>query len=335
MACNEPEWNNLPETEFFGVWRIENFAVAKWEDIGYFYTGDSFIVLNAYRVGRSQRISRDIYFWLGRESTQDEMGTAAIKTVELDDRFGGEPTQHREVQDHESQEFISLFEKYGGLHYLNGGIASGFKKVQIDDRVSLFHIKGKKKPVMHQVPACGASLNQGDAFLLITPKKINCWIGKTANMMEKNKAGCAFSAAKSRLPKHQYERLDDGETTDEFWEALGGKCQIAELAAEEDDEFEKDNKKELYNIIRNGDSFQLLCEGDAVTKEKITSSHLSLIRKGASIVVFCGKGVQYDVAKKSIDFALNFMKQKNLPNYLSISTAKLGTPSNALDLILA
>ena len=106
MTCNEPEWAKLPETAFFGVWRIENFAIAPWEDIGYFYSGDSFIVLNAYKVGNSQRISRDIYFWLGRDSTQDEMGTAAIKTVELDDRFGGEPTQHREVQGHESQEFL-------------------------------------------------------------------------------------------------------------------------------------------------------------------------------------------------------------------------------------
>lgn len=335
MTCNEAEWAKLPETEYFGVWRIENFNIAPWDDIGYFYSGDSFIVLNAYKVGKSQRIARDIYFWLGKDSSQDEVGTAAIKTVELDDRFGGEPTQHREVQGHESQEFLDLFEKHGGVQYLDGGVASGFKKVNIDTRISLFHIKGKKKPVMQQVPATGKSLNQNDAFLLITPKKIFLWVGKTANMMEKNKAGLAYSAAKSKLPKLEYERLDDGETTPEFWEALGGECPIAENGPEEDVAFEKDNVKVLYKINGKGDSFEKLCEGADVTLDKLTSDNLSLIKKGATIVVYKGSNISQDVAKHSIEFALKFMKENNLPNYISVATAKEGTPSGALDLILA
>ena len=99
MALDK-EFLELPETETFNVWRVEKFNIVPWKDIGVFYGGDSYIVLSAVKVDSSDRIERDIYFWLGTESTQDEQGTAAIKTVELDDRYGGEPTQHRAVQGH-------------------------------------------------------------------------------------------------------------------------------------------------------------------------------------------------------------------------------------------
>ena len=43
------------------------------------------------------KLSYDVHFWIGRHSSQDEYGTAAYKTVELDDKLGGRAVQHREV----------------------------------------------------------------------------------------------------------------------------------------------------------------------------------------------------------------------------------------------
>ena len=42
---------------------------------------------------------------------QDEYGTAAYKTVELDTYLNDAPVQHREVQGHESSLFKTYFDK--------------------------------------------------------------------------------------------------------------------------------------------------------------------------------------------------------------------------------
>lgn len=75
---------------------VETFFAKNY--IGKFYNGDSYIVLNTYKKKGSEALAWDVHFWLGEYTTQDEAGTAAYKTVELDDLLGGAPVQHREVQ---------------------------------------------------------------------------------------------------------------------------------------------------------------------------------------------------------------------------------------------
>lgn len=52
----------------------------------------------------------------GDHCTQDESGSAAIFTVQMDDHLGGKPIQYREVQGHESRTFLGYFKK--GLKYM-------------------------------------------------------------------------------------------------------------------------------------------------------------------------------------------------------------------------
>ena len=81
---------------------------------------------------------------------EDESGSAAMLAVELDDALGGAPTQHREVQENESQLFLSYFKT--GVKYLPGGVKSGFTHYDPEDvEKRLFRVKGKKNVQMKQV----------------------------------------------------------------------------------------------------------------------------------------------------------------------------------------
>jgi hypothetical protein len=104
-----------------------------------------------------------IYFWLGKDSSQDEQGVAAYKTVELDMSLGGAAVQHREVQGGESDEFMSLFKT---LRYLEGGVATGFKHVDRDAfPTRLLHVKGRRNVRVLQVPYFSSLLLTFHRFL--------------------------------------------------------------------------------------------------------------------------------------------------------------------------
>ncbi|KAH0788961.1 actin-binding protein [Histomonas meleagridis] len=326
---------DLPETETFNVFRIENFQVVPWKDIGAFYTGDAYIVLDAHTVGTSQRVQRDIYYWLGRECTQDESGTAAIKTVELDDRFGGEPVQHREIQGHESDAFMKAFERFGGVRYMDGGIDSGFRKVDTTkgDTI-LYHIKGRRHPVLQQVPAVGTSLNQGDVFIVVAPTKLFLWIGKSANIMEKNKGALVMNKLQSQHPKSKPIRIEGGETTPEFWEALGGETPIADAKeGGADDEHEAAAVRKIFKL--EGDNATQIAEGNAATKDKLTSDAVYIIQRGNYIVIYAGKNVPTQVSKQMLNIGVKFIGDHGLPNWTPIATVREGVASQDLEVVFA
>ncbi|CAG9790626.1 unnamed protein product [Diatraea saccharalis] len=171
------------------IWRIEDFepkAVPR-NQYGNFYTGDSYIVLKTE--GEANKLTWDIHFWLGSKTSQDEAGTAAILSVNLDDnKFNGAAIQHRETQGYESKQFLGYFEP--AIRYMDGGHASGFNHVTINpgSEKRLFQIKGKRHVRVRQVEPSAASLNKGDCFVLDVGHNIFVFVGEKAKGVEKLKA---------------------------------------------------------------------------------------------------------------------------------------------------
>lgn len=122
------------------------------------------------------------------ETSQDEAGSAAILTVQLDDLLEGAPVQHREVQEHESPLFLSYFRN--SVRYVTGGHASGFNHVTVNDggQKRLFQVKGKRNVRVREVGLSVSNMNKGDCFILEDGQNIYVYVGPSAKRVEKLKA---------------------------------------------------------------------------------------------------------------------------------------------------
>ena len=115
--------------------------------------------MNTYKEGDSDALLHDIHIWIGSASTQDEYGTAAYKMVEADDYLGGVPVQHRQVEGKESAKFKHYFKS---LHYLDGGVESGFNHVEPTvEKPILYRVKSSgKSMVLSQMPMADHEVKQ-------------------------------------------------------------------------------------------------------------------------------------------------------------------------------
>jgi len=304
------------------IWRIRSFHVipVSPSDYGTFYDGDSYIVLHTR--GHQRSPAWDLHFWLGEHTSVDEAGTAAYKTVELDDKFGGVPTQHREVQGFESQQFLSYFPK--SLRILTGGFESGFHHVgPTEYRHRLLHVKGKHHFICEEVSLHASSLNSGDTFILDGGLQIYVWQGKESSPIERVKAEEVANATRDERDCHSHiDVVEEGTEPDEFWALLGGKGHIAS-AAEGGDDFasEKQNTKVLMKLSDASGSmtFTQVSSGTGVRRDQLSSDAVFVFDTGAEVFVWVGKRSDVEERSKSLVYAQEYLKQHNRPPYISIA----------------
>jgi len=322
-AEKEPAWDNAGKKVGLQIWRIEKFKVKAWptDQYGSFFDGDSYIVLNTYNKPGLPALLFDVHFWLGTHTSQDEAGTAAYKTVELDDKLGGAPIQHREVQGHESDLFLSYFNNQ--IKLLSGGVDSGFKHVKPEEyKPRLLHLKGKKKIRVTQVDLHRESLNSGDVFLLDLGLTIYQWNGKKCGPQEKQK-GAQMSRAlvDERKGRAKAHILEEGDKEVEFWSVLGGEGYVK--TAEEggdDNEAEQSTTKVLFQLSDSTGQmvFKQVGTGSGVKKSLLDHDDVFILDTGAEVFAWIGKGASPDEKAKALGFAQDYLTKYNRPAYLPI-----------------
>jgi len=331
-AKTEEAWKGCGQKPGVEIWRIEKFQVKAWpkDQYGSFYTGDAYIVLHTYKPEGKDALRYNIHFWLGAECSQDEQGTAAYKTVELDDLFGDLPVQYREVQGSESPEFLTLFKT---IHLLKGGIESGFNKVKPTEyKPKLLHIKGCKDNVrVSEVNLEWKSLNAGDVFVLDNGLELFIWNGPKGGIFEKRKAQDVVNEVRDkRQGKPKITILDGLEDDPTFWKILGGKPTKEQLPKETPDDEKKTLTKALWRLSdATGDLKLSEVANGTIKKNQLDTRDVFLVDTGDSLYVWVGKGTTKNEKAKAIVYATSYLKHNKRPNSTPISRVLEGGESAA------
>ncbi|XP_070852368.1 gelsolin isoform X2 [Drosophila suzukii] len=335
-----PAFANAGRTPGLEIWRIENFEPVAYSknNFGKFYTGDSFIVLNTIENKKDKKLSWDVHFWLGSETSTDEAGAAAILTVQLDDLLNGGPVQHREVQDHESQLFLGYFKN--GIRYEQGGVGTGFKHVQTNSQGEkrLFQVKGKRNVRVRQVNLSVSSMNKGDCFILDAGSDIYVYVGSLAKRVEKLKAISAANQIRDQdhNGRARVQIIDDFSTDSDkqkFFDVLGSGSadQVPEEStAEEDGAFERTDAAavSLYKISDASGKLQVETIGQKPLTQAMLDSHeCFILDTGSGIFVWVGKGATQMEKTNAMTKAQDFLSSKKYPAWTQIHRIVEGAES--------
>lgn len=325
----DPSYKGAGQKPGLEIWRIEKFQVVKKpaSDPSYqgtFFQGDSYIILQTKK--RDNALERHIFFWLGADTTQDEYGCAAYKTVELDESLGGEPVQHREVQGHETAQFLALFKN--GVKYVAGGVDTGFKHVDREAFTTrLLHIKGRRNIRVLPVELSPKSMNTGDVFVLDAGRDIFQWNGNEASRVEKAKGLEVVRKIRDeeRSGKARIHIVEQGGDEKLFWEKFGCAPTKITSKGQDDDEFTRVAADKI-KLLKISDASGKMSVTD-VTKKPLTPDMLvsddSMIldsgHPGAGIYVWVGKGANQSEKLHSMKYAAEYLKTAGYPNHTPIT----------------
>ncbi len=322
------------------AWRINKFKLEPVAAPGTFFAGDSYVVLNTRAAVKNgvTVLTHDVHFWLGGSTTQDEAGTAAYKTVELDDYLKREAVQHREVQGHESELFLSYFAGSGGLRILEGGADTGFNAVKPESwRPRLLQVKGRRLLRVREVPLTRDSLNSGDCFIVDQGLALFQWSGSEASAKEKGRAAQLTRALQEeRKGRAKVSVEEQGKESEAFWKALpGGKGPIAAAAAGGvDDEIEgAGNMRRLFRLSDESGKcvFTKLQDGQ-LDRKLLDSKDAYVVDSGAEIFVFLGCKASAQEKLQAPKYAAEYLQSNGRPAWLPITIVREGASNNFFEL---
>ncbi|XP_053327026.1 villin-1 [Spea bombifrons] len=319
------------------IWRIENMEMVPVPEktFGNFYDGDCYILLMTHKTGKN--FTYDIHFWVGRNSSTDEQGAAAIYTIQMDDHLGGVAVQHREAQGYESDVFKGYFKQ--GVVYKNGGAASGMKQVETNtyNVKRLLHVKGKKNVLAGEVPMEWNSFNRGDVFLVDLGKAIIQWNGPDSNRTERLRGMNLAKDIRDRERGGRAQVLvvegDNEEASPQLMEVLtqtlGQRKELKPAISDDVVDTAAKTSIKLYQVSDSSGNIMVQeVATQPLTQDLLSNTDCYILDQGGSkIFVWKGKNASKEERQQAMSRALNFIKAKNYPPSTNVEVQNDGSES--------
>lgn len=333
-AQTEPAWHGAGSKVGLQIWRIVKFKVTDWPkaDYGKFFSGDSYIVLHTYKQDpNNAELSYDLHFWIGSKSTQDEYGTVAYKTVELDTLLDDKAVQYREVQGVESERFHSYFK---AITIMEGGAESGFRHVTPEEyRPRLLQFCGTRKHIaITEVPLAKSRLNAGDVFILDLGLTLYQWNGSGSNKDERFRAAQYLQELQSERGNAATETFDEGEISSghRFFESLTAEDRPDDIS----DRGEKD-VRDLFRVNEDSGKVNVSKVKDGhIGRGDFNSGDVFIFDTGIQCFVWIGSGASPNEKKNGMGYATTHLNKTN-HKLIPIIVIKEGQHSDLFDTALA
>ncbi|KAE8676622.1 Villin-5 [Hibiscus syriacus] len=327
MRNVDPAFQGAGQKAGLEIWRIEKSCPVSLPTSSYgkIFTCDSYIILKARSLpgeellsfaqecyygtilqgitfaSKSGTLRHEIHYWLGKDTSQDEAGAAAVKTIELDVALGGRALQYREVQGNESDKFLSLFKPC--IMPQEGGAAAGFKHVEKRQMIIVWGCDLIEVVDMYR-----------GRFLLLDPHStmITSYTGYKVQIFQFNGSNTSIQERAKALEVAQYIRdnyhdgeceitsIEDGKlmadaASGEFWALFGGFAPLLRKSARDEDTTTDSHPTKKLLSIDKGKAEP--AKVDSLTRELLATDKCYILDCGLEVYVWMGRSTSLDERK--------------------------------------
>ena len=264
--------------DYIVVFRVEIGQLRRQpaKDFGKFHEGDAYVV-ECHKAPSSKKDaaggSYELFAWIGKLSTPDEMDAAVLQAVERDEQIesdfhpltfsGGYPIT-RLFQGRETSAFLGLFPGHA-IQIVEGGIDNVGAAQPM-----LFHVHGTtmRETAVTPVPPTLESLDEGDVFILDTGTILYVFQGTGCSPMERMAAARYAMDISVTRTACRVVVISTADSPDEFWERLGTtRSEATKKPIQRAEALHPSEAPRLFAVDRNRRGFELVAEGTSNVRQ--------------------------------------------------------------------